>query len=193
MIPGIAKERDRFRRWLWMGIAGAISVCACLGAVMFANRDNPSAVPTIRVEEIETAVASNASPTPPASAQSVQLTLQPYLQGTMLIVEGETDLPNRTLLLYEVSEVSAEPRVVIGTAPVLDGRYTRQVDLTGWHAGMISIWVGFQTQLGNHEAQSEDVIERFGEMGEFLYGENVTETGGLKRVEVMQMLEFLPP
>jgi hypothetical protein len=36
------------------------------------------------------------------------------------------------------------------------------------------------------------VIERFGEMGEFLYGENVTETGGLKRVEIMKTVEFSP-
>ena len=77
--------------------------------------------------------------------------------------------------------------------PVLDGRYLRQVDLNGWHAGTIAVWVGFQTVLDGTDKQPEEIIERFGQMGEFLYGENVTETDGFKRVEIMETLEFSPP
>jgi hypothetical protein len=125
----------------------------------------------------------------PASVQPVHLTLNPSMQGSLLIVEGRTDLPNRALLLYEVTEISAAPRTESGTMPVLDGRYARQVDITGWTADTILIWVGFQTLLQGDEQQPEEVIARFGEMGEFLSGDNVTEANGLKRVEVSQTVE----
>ena len=186
------KETFRFRKWMWIGVAVAVCFCSCLGIVMFANRENPSAVPTIWVEDLATAAASLASPTPLDSAQTVHLSLFSHIEGDMLTIEGLTDLPNRAILMYEVSEVSPNPTIVEGTVPVLDGRYSRQVDLTGWPAGTIAIWVGFQTLLEHGEKQPSDVIERFGEMGEFLYGENITETDGLKRVEVMNTLEFTP-
>ena len=186
-MPRAPKKPYSFRRLKWIGIAAVLTFCGYLGAIMFANRDNPSAVPTIRVEEIETAAADMASP---ASAQAVQLSLFPSIEGNLLIIEGFTDLPDRAILMYEVKQVSANPTVLNGTLPVLDGKFSRQVDLTGWHAGTISVWVGFQTLLEQGEKQPDEVIERFGEMGEFLYGENVTETGGLKRVEVMKTVEF---
>jgi hypothetical protein len=172
----------------WIGIAAVLSLCACLGLIMFANRDNPSAIPTLRVEEIATAATGLAGPPMPASVQPVHLTLNPSMQGSLLIVEGKTDLPNRTLLLYEVTEISAAPRTESGTMPVLDGRYARQVDITGWTADTILVWVGFQTLLQGDERQPEEVIARFGEMGEFLSGDNVTEIDGLKRVEVSQIV-----
>ena len=187
------KKPYSLSRLKWITIAAIATFCACLGFITFANRDNPSAVPTIRVEDLETSAASLASPTPPANAQTVHLSLNPYVQGNLLIIEGFTDLPNRTLLLYEAREVSTNAHVATGVATVLDGRYLREVDLTGWHAGTIAVWVGFQTLLNGNEQQPEEVLTRFGEMGEFLYGENVTETSGLKRVEISQTVEFSPP
>ena len=180
-----------FRRFLWMGVVIVLTFSSCLGLRMLINRENLSAS-TIQAEGLATAAARIASPTPPAWAQFVQLSLFPHIEGDILVAEGFTDLPNRTLLMYEVTEVSPEPRVVNGTMPVLDGRYARKINLTGWHAGTIAIWVGFQTQVGNSEKQPGEIIERFGEMGEFLYGENVTEGGGLKRVEVMKTVEYSP-
>lgn len=185
----LPKGPDSLRRLTWIGIAAVLTLCACLGLIMFANRDNPSAIPTLRVEEIATAATGLAGPPMPASVQPVQLTLNPSMQGSLLIVEGRTDLPNRALLLYEVTEISAAPRTESGTMPVLDGRYARQVDITGWTADTILVWVGFQTVLDGNEQQPEEVIARFGEMGEFLSGDNVTETDGLKRVEVSQVVE----
>jgi hypothetical protein len=173
----------------WLGAAAVLSLCACLGLIMFANRDNPARVPTLRVEEIATAATNLAGPPTPASAQPVYLTLSPSMQGSLLMVEGMTDLPNRTLLLYEVTEVSAAPRTESGTMPVLDGRYARQVDIAGWTADTIVVWVGFQTVLDGNEQQPAEVLARFGEMGEFLYGDNVTESNGLKRVEVSQTVK----
>ena len=184
-----SKQPDSLRRLTWIGAAAVLSLCACLGLILFANRDNPARVPTLRVEEIATAATGLAGPPMPASAQPVHLTLNPYMQGSLLMVEGMTDLPGRTLLLYEVTEVSAAPRTERGSMPVLDGRYARQVDITGWTADTIMVWVGFQTVLNGNQQQPEDVIARFGEMGEFLYGENVTEANGLKRVEVSQTVE----
>jgi hypothetical protein len=187
-----AKKPYSLRRLTWLGVAAVLTLCACLGFIMFANRDNPSAIPTLRVEELATAATSISGPAIPESAQVVQLTLNPYVQNNLLMVEGTTDLPDRTLLLYEVSEISTAPMVLNGTMPVLDGRYARQVDLTGWHADTIVVWVAFQTLLDGNEKQPEEVIERFGEMGEFLYGDNVTESNGFKRVEVSQTVERLP-
>ena len=178
---------------MWIGVAAVLTLSACLAFMIFANRDNPSAVPTLAVGDLQTAVVNNASPTPPASAQFVELSLNPRIQGNLLIVEGRTDLPNRALLMYEASEIATNPMVANGTMPVQDSRYLRQVDITGWHAGTIAVWVGFQILLGSEEKQPEEIIERFGEMGEFLYGDNVTENGGFKRVEVRERLEFLPP
>jgi len=159
---------------------------------MFANRDNPARLPTLRVEGLATAATGIAGPPTPESAQVVQLILNPQVQNNLLMVEGITDLPNRTLLVYEVREVSAAPKVVNGTMPVLDGRFARQVDLTGWNADTIVVGVRFQTLLDGSEKQPDEVIERFGEMGEFLYGDNVTEANGLKWVEVSQTVQRLP-
>lgn len=186
------KEPYSLSRLKWIAAAAVLTLCACLGFIMFANRDNPSAVPTLRVEDLATAATSLVGPSTPESGQFVHLTLNPYVQNNLLIVEGMTDLPARTLLLYEVREISAAPKVLNGTMPVQERRYSRQVDLTGWNADTIIVWVGFQTLLSGNEKQPEEVIERFGEMGEFLYGDNVTEANGLKRVEVSQTVQRLP-
>lgn len=191
-MPDVPKKPYSLNRLKWIFIAALGTFCACLGFIVFANRDNPSVVPTIQVEEIETSAASLASPTAPASAQFVSLSLNPRIQGNLLIIEGRTDLPNRALLMYEATEVSTNPMVAQGTMPVLDGNYLRQVDLSGWHAGTIAVWVAFQTLLDSNEKQPEEILERFGEMGEFLYGDNITEADGLKRVEVTQTVEFSP-
>lgn len=186
------KEPYSLKRLKWIAAAAVLTLCACLGLIMFANRDNPSGVPTLRVEDIVTAATGIAGPPTPESGQFVQLTLNPTLQNNLLMVEGNTDLPDRTLLMYEVSEVSAVPKVASGTMPVLDGRYARQVNLTGWNADTIVVWVGFQTLLDGSEEQPQEVIERFGELGEFLYGDNVTQVNGLKRVEISQSVRRLP-
>ena len=187
------KQPYNLRRLAWIGLTAALTLCACLAFIMFANRDNPSAVPTLVVEDLETAVANaTIAAATPESSQTVELSLNPRILGHFLIIEGQTDLPNRTLLMYEAAEVSSDPKIETGTLDVLDGRYLRQVDIQGWHAGTIAVWVGFQTLLPNGQKQSETVIEKFGEMGEFLYGDNVTEVNGLKRAEVTQTLEFVP-
>ena len=178
---------------MWIGVAAVVTFCAYLTFIMFANRENPSALPTFVLGDLETVAANNVPTDAPASAQFVELSLNPRIQGNLLIIEGRTDLPNRALLMYEVSQVSTNPKVANGTMPVQESRYLRQVDLTGWHAGTIEVWVGFQMLLGSNENQPEEVMERFGEMGEHLYGDNVTENGGFKRVEVSERLEFLPP
>ena len=73
---------------MWIGVAAVLTLCACLAFIMFANRDNPSAVPTIHVEELVTAAASIAPPTAPAAAQFVELSLNSRVQGNLLLTEG---------------------------------------------------------------------------------------------------------
>lgn len=188
--PAAPKEPYSLRRLGWIGLAAVATLCACLGFIMFANRDNPSAVPTIGVEDLATAASTLAAT--PDSGQIVELILTPRIQGNLLIIEGQTNLPDRALLMYEATEIAANPMIANGTMPVLAGRYLREVDLNGWHTGTIAVWVAFQTVLQGSETQPEEVIQRFGEMGEFLYGENVTEDGGMKRVEVIQTVEYSP-
>ena len=180
------------RRLLWIGVAAVAIFCACPAFMRFANRDNPSAVPTFVLEELQTLAANYIPTAAPPSARFVELSLNPYLHGNLLTIEGRTNLPDRAILMYEVRDGAPAPRVISGIMAVQLGRYVAQTNLSGWQAGTIEVWVGFQTLLGSDEKQPEEVIERYGEMGEFLYGDNVTETDGFKRVEVTQTLEFSP-
>src|SRR5215211_7268686 len=135
------------RRLLWIGVAAVVTFCACLGFTMFANRDNPSAVPTFVLEDLQTAAANNIPTTAPASARFVELSLNPYHLGNMLTIEGRTDLPDRAILMYEVSDGAPDPKVISGTMAVQVGSYVAQTNLSGWQAGTIEVWVGFQTLL----------------------------------------------
>jgi hypothetical protein len=158
----------------------------------FANRDNPSNAPTLEVQGLATAATGLAPSSTPFRGESVALTLSAGLNGVVLNIQGTTNLPNRAVLLYKVSQVAPDPMTTDGTLAVLDGRYGTQVDLSGWPSGTIEVWVGFQPVFGNSEKQPEEILERYGERGEYLYGENVIETDGSKRVEVRQSLEILP-
>lgn len=179
------------RRLIRIALAAVVTFCACLAFMVFANRDNPSNVPTLQVQELATAATSFAPSFTPFQGQSVHLTLSASLIGDLLTIEGTTDLPNRTILMYKVSPVAPDPISTDATVAVLDGRYAAQVDLSGWPSGTVEVWVGFQMFLSNGQTQPQEVIERYGERGEYLYGENVTENSGLKRVEVRQAIEIL--
>jgi len=125
--------------------------------------------------------------TPGDNEKTVALTLVAERAGGAVIFEGTTDLPDGALIAYEVSrdygdeEWPANPWATEGTVAVKRGAYRGRVENAP--EGTIKVWVAFQTILGA-ETQPADVLETFGEMGEHLTGENVTEAGGLKRVEL---------
>src|SRR5688500_10229380 len=118
------------RRFLWIGVAALVAFCAYLAVIMFANRDNPSAVPTFVLEHLTTAAANNIPTTAPASARFVELSLNPYHLGNMLTIEGRTDLPNGAILMYKVSDGAPDPKVISGTMAVQLGRYVAQANLS---------------------------------------------------------------
>ena len=175
-----------------IAVAAVLTFCACLAFLVFANRDNPSNVPTLQVEDLATAATGIAPSATPFQGQAVTLTLTLSRDRNVLNIQGTTNLPNRSVLLYQVSHVAPDPISTDGNLSVLDGRYATQVDISGWPSGAVEVWVGFQTLFGNSERQPEEIMQRYGERGEFLYGENVTEASGLKRVEVRQTIEIMP-
>ena len=188
----MAKKPDNLRRLIRIALAAVLTFCACLAFLAFANRDNPSNAPTLEVQGLATAATSLAPSATPHGTLSVHLTLSLGLQGRMLNIQGLTDLPDRAVLLYRVSHVAPDSRSTDGTLAVLDGGYATQVDLSDWPSGTVEVWVGFQPVFGNSEQQPEEVIELYGERGEFLHGENVIDDGGFKHVEVRQTIELLP-
>jgi hypothetical protein len=188
----VPKKPYSFKRLSQIAMAAVVTFCACLAFWAFANRDNPSNVPTLEVQGLATAATGIAPSSTPLQGRSVNLTLSVGLVGDLLTIQGTTDLPNRTILMYKVTHVAPDPISTDGTIAVLDGQYTAQVDVSDWPSGTAEVWVGFQTLLGNGEMQPQEVIERYGERGEYLHGENVAENSGLKRVEVRQTIEVLP-
>lgn len=128
----------------------------------------------------------------PQSLARVALTMTARLSQGMARIQGTTDLPNGTIIAYEVRHVDMIRRTDLpvdklfadGTSVVREGKYRSEVDLEGWPAGQIEVWVAFQTVMGGKMRQPPDILKRFGEEGEFLSGPNVVQSGSLKRVEL---------
>ncbi|HUM44336.1 MAG TPA: hypothetical protein PKI14_15435 [Fervidobacterium sp.] len=122
--------------------------------------------------------------------ETVELNLEPKMEGERLTIIGNTNLPDGAMLAYEISHVDApfvEGFFKDGSVTVKNGQYEAEFDLTGWPKGKISVWVSFQTILA-HGEQPEHVIEKYGEMGEYIEGENV-DLGALKRVAIEKFIE----
>lgn len=125
-------------------------------------------------------------------ATTVALTLEAERAGGAVVLTGTTDLPDGALLAYEVSRdygdeaLPADPWWQEGTLAVEGGAY--RAEIADAPRGTIEAWVAFQTILGEG-TQPADVLETFGEAGERLSGENVSEAGGLKRVELTATVE----
>jgi hypothetical protein len=191
-VEDASKPYYNLRRLTRIALAAVVTFCACLGFMVFANRDNPRNAPTLEVQGLATAATGIAPSGTPFQGQSVTLTLSLGVNGTVLNIHGMTNLPDRTILLYKVSRVAPDPISTEGTLAVLNGEYATQVDLSGWTSGPVEVWVGFQTRPGGNLEQPQEVIERYGETGENLHGENVIETDGVKRIEVRQNIELAP-
>lgn len=123
---------------------------------------------------------------------TVALTLDTTVDGSRLTIEGNTDLPDGSVISYEIqheqfatrTDLPSEKLFADGEATVASGYYSSDIDLTGWPAGKVDVRVVFQTVLGTTKQQPPEIISRFGKLGERLEGPNVTRKGSLKRVEV---------
>jgi hypothetical protein len=129
-----------------------------------------------------------------------------------LLIRGTTDLPDDTWISYEVKHENYEKidfnllktdrqrflrevdtAFAEGDAPVAAGRYSAVIDISNWKPGSVEIWVAFQTVIGKKK-QPPAVVERYGQMGEYLQGSNVTKAGGravsMNRVELIRTVQI---
>ncbi len=132
------------------------------------------------------------------AGQTVELAMASKVVGSTIVVEGTTDLPDGARIVYEVTHESFGTSddfqdvtwglFADGSVPVEDGGYAFTVPVAGWPAGDVTVWTAFQPDIGEdvdpEHGQPAVVMERYGEMGKHLTGSNVSESSGLKRVEL---------
>ena len=132
------------------------------------------------------------------SRQTVELSMAPRVEDQGILVEGTTDLPDGARIAYEVTheafgtsddlEDATWDLFADGSVAVRGGRYSATVPVAGWPAGAVTVWVAFQPDFSEavdaENGQPAGVIDRYGEMGANLTGSNVSESAGLKRVEL---------
>jgi hypothetical protein len=132
----------------------------------------------------------------PASGRTVQLTMETRLDGRVLHVDGDTDLPDLCRIEWElrhnelftssisnVDNMSAEGHVF-----VMGRQFHAEIDLTRWPAGAVEVWVAFQP-VAFGTPQPAIVSRLFGEQGEHLEGSNISSAGStndLRRVVLVR-------
>lgn len=124
---------------------------------------------------------------------SVMLTVEARTEGDVLLVSGQTDLPDGARIHVAAWHDELLPLGVYSTATVADGRYGAQVELERWPRGSVHVFVSF----GVDERQPPSVIERFGRNGERLQGPAVHEdSDGFRTLQgsnTVFLSEGLPP
>ena len=143
------------------------------------------------------ALAVSACSTPPAT---VELALQVARDGVLVRLEGTTDLSDGAVLAYELRHEDVDydpetPRDMLfreGRTTVSGGRYAIEVDISSFEPGEIEVWLAFQMDFINSDlTQPAHIIRQFGERGELLEGDNVTDLGeDGKRVELIDTVHW---
>ena len=108
------------------------------------------------------------------------------LNGDTLEIIGKTDLPDNTLITYEVYHETFLPVANAdmtrkGITVVQKQNFSATVNLTGWSAGTVVVTTNFMPGL-TEKKQPPEIIENFGTHGELLEGKNVFLGSGQKRV-----------
>lgn len=111
----------------------------------------------------------------------VELESNAEIDGNTIVIEGETNLPDDTLIAYEITNEDDIDNFSDGEMVVSDGSYTEEIDVSDWSDGELRVWTSFQTVLGDD--QPDEIIEVFGELGENIEGDNVTEGEIMNSVE----------
>jgi hypothetical protein len=124
----------------------------------------------------------------------VQLSLEASLQDNTLLVRGETNLPDKTILAYEVVPVDDAlfgqyGPYAYGIVPVDNGAYAININTAEFPSGVVEVWVRLLIGPGAVE-QPQEVVALYGPSGEKLTGQHVVEYGIFKRVEVFTILEI---
>lgn len=130
----------------------------------------------------------------PLAARTVELTLSPHLSGHTILIEGATDLPDQTVIEWELRHEHMNTRRDIplhkmcneGHVVVHDHHYHIEVSLAGWPSGSIEVWVAFQP-LSYGTRQPARINWLYGRSGENIEGENVSiHPAHMRRVEVIE-------
>lgn len=128
-------------------------------------------------------------------ARTVWLTVHATLEGRSLHIEGNADLPDHTLIEWELRHERLNDRGGIpvhllaaeGHTAVVNGRYQADVDLSRWPNGSIEVWVAFQP-VSFGTPQPAHVTRLYGARGENLSGNNVKVVGAvhMRRIEMQE-------
>ena len=126
--------------------------------------------------------------------EPVLLTVDTRSEWRVLWIEGDTDLPDGALVSYRAThelarsvpteEWPATNLIDSGRATVQGGQYWARINTLNWPAGDVEVLVQFPVP-----PQPPDVDTRYGKFGDHLTGENVTDLGGMKAVEVESRFE----
>ena len=127
--------------------------------------------------------------------ETVSLTVGHRTQWRILWMEGTTDLPDGALVAYRITHklARAQPAdqwpapnlMESGKAAVQDGQYWTRVNTTNWPNGEVRILIQFPVP-----PQPDFVVERYGQFGEKLTGDNVITVEGIKTIEVEETFQF---
>lgn len=90
------------------------------------------------------------------------------IDDTSVEISGSTNLTDGTLLHYEVYNLYNEDNHITGEIEVTDGNFTENVDISDFTNGEIVVWLEFLPF-----EQSETIIEKYGEFGDYIAGERI--------------------
>ena len=130
-------------------------------------------------------------------AETVQLDVTHKSEWRQLWIEGATDLPDGAYVNYRVTHAATATLPVeewpagnlmeSGRAAVQDNQFWTRINTFRWPRGEVRIVVQFPLP-----PQPDEVMARYGEFGERLAGDNVTEQAGVRAVEVEHVFEHRP-
>lgn len=118
--------------------------------------------------------------------------------GHRLVIEGTTDLPDSTIIEWELRHESLFKRhdipisrmVTEGHTVVRGHRYYVTIDLSNWPAGKVEVWVAFQP-LSYGTRQPAFVTRLYGLNGEWIEGSNVSiHPAHMRRVELTEHVQL---
>ena len=129
-----------------------------------------------------------------SGTEPVLLTVEPRSEWRVMWIEGDTDLPDGALVNYRATHELARSApaedwpatnlIDSGRATVQGGHYWARVNTLNWPAGEVEVLVQFPLP-----PQPPEVDAKYGEFGERLTGDNVTDLGGMKAIEVESRYE----